>query len=466
MNLIVKHISILVFLILGTACFSQENTPGLKERFSKNSRLFISNLDSAYAELDGLIELAVSAEDSLIELTLLERKCRYFYQKNKLDDMISASEHLEDKANEYNDLYFKAMSNVYLAEAYSMNQLYDKALIYLEKAYEILTKDKSNNKRIFIAKSNVLSSFGNVFLDKGEPEKAVAKLKLVIKNFEVLKDISDIIQFQYLNYSNIASAYSYYNLDSAEYFALKSISLKQAGQEDDKIMLTNNYVLGKVNLEKKLFREALSYYKKAIQISTKTGEQLYLGEIYSNLIDLYKQTGSKDSVILFDNKLKELEIQDLQTKYSSLQMIIDKEQPEKKNLTNVWLIFTLTILALGGIFSFIYLAKKKQKRPLPQPPQEIYNSLIELIKKNDPGFMYVFEQAYPDFSTRLLEINPQLSKSEIEFCALLKLNLSTKEVAQYKFLEPRTVQNKKHRIRKRLKINSTTDIYNWISTIQ
>lgn len=433
---------------------------------ANNARLFNKNLDSAYMELDGLIAHAVSAKDSLLELALLERKCRYFYDKSQLDSLIKVSEYLLDKATKYHELYAQAMSNVYLAEAYSSNQLYDKALKYLEKAYKILENDKSNNKRIFLARSNVLSSFANVYIDKGEPKKAVAKVQQVIKNYETLKDISDIMQFQYLNYSNIANVYSLYNIDSAEYFALKSIALKPAKIEDDKIMLTNYSVLGKVYKKKKSFHTALSYYHKAIQISIKTGEQLNLKDIYTDLIDLYNQTGEKDSAIIYDNKLKELEITTLQRKYNSLQMINNKNnQPDDKPQSGLWI-----YIAIGGgllivILLIIFSTKKKQRKQQEPTSQRIYNSLIELVKQNDPAFMFTFEQTYIDFSNHLLEINPHLSKSEIEFCALLKLNLSTKEIAQYKFLEPRTVQNKKHRIRKKLNIPSEADIYNWFGLI-
>jgi tetratricopeptide (TPR) repeat protein len=463
---IVKSIGLIVFIISCLSCFSQSGSNNsLNEKVINNARLFNHNLDSAYAELDGLIGQAVLANDTMSELTLLERKCRYFYQKNQLENMIEASENLEERADRYHDLYAQSMANVYLSEAYSINQLFDKALIHLGKAYEILEKDNSKNKKIVLAKSNVLNSFANVYLDMGEPEKAVAKLMQGIKKYEVLEDISDIIRFQYLNYSNIATAYSFYNLDSAEFFALKSIEIKPSNIDDDKIMVTNYLVLGRVYKEKNEFQTAISYYQKALQICGKTGEQLNLRGIYTDLVDLYNQTGNNDSVILFDNKLKELEIQNLQTKYSSLQMIIDKDQqPEKKNLTNVWLIFTLLMIVLGSFFLIIYLIKKKQKRP-PLPPQDIYNSLIELVKNNDPGFLFAFEQAYPEFSSRLLEINPQLSKPEIEFCALLKLNLSTKEIARLKFIETRTVQNKKYRIRKRFNIPTSVDIYNWFGAI-
>jgi tetratricopeptide (TPR) repeat protein len=460
-------ISIIAYILHGLCCFSQPGSiKSLQEKVANNAILYRNNLDSAYGELDGLIGQVVSAKDSTLELALLERKCRYFYDKSQPDSLIKAADNLQDKADQYHELYAQAMSNVYLAEAYSINQLYDKALTYLEKAYEILEKDKTNSKKIFLARSNVLGSFANVYVDKGEPKNAVAKLQLVIKNYEVLKDVSDIMRFQYLNYSNIANVYSLYNLDSAEYFALKSIELKPANIEDDEIMLTNYSVLGKVYKEKKSYHTALSYYQKAIQIGIKTGGQLNLKDIYTDLIELYNQTGKKDSAIIYDNKLKELEISILQRKNSSLHMIIDKNiQPNNKTQTGLWIYITIGVGSLLIIIVFIVFFTKNKTRKKESDPQEIYNTLIELVKKNDPAFLFAFEQEYPDFSDHLLEINAELSKSEIEFCALLKLNLSTKEIAQYKFLEPRTVQNKKHRIRKRLNIPTETDIYNWLNSI-
>ena len=56
------------------------------------------------------------------------------------------------------------------------------------------------------------------------------------------------------------------------------------------------------------------------------------------------------------------------------------------------------------------------------------------IRKDDPGFMFAFEKLYPDFSDKLLQIDSNLTKSEIEFCALLKLNLSTKKIARNNFV--------------------------------
>ena len=88
-----------------------------------------------------------------------------------------------------------------------------------------------------------------------------------------------------------------------------------------------------------------------------------------------------------------------------------------------------------------------------------------MIKKDDSSFIYTFEKIYPDFSKKLLAVCPQLVQTEVEFCALLKMKLSTKQIAQLTFIETRTVQNKKHRIRKKLNLPADVDIYHWFDTI-
>ena len=90
---------------------------------------------------------------------------------------------------------------------------------------------------------------------------------------------------------------------------------------------------------------------------------------------------------------------------------------------------------------------------------------MELLEKRDPAFIFAFENIYPDFSSKLLAKSTDLQQSEIEFCALLKMKLTTEEIAKISFIETRTVQNKKYRIRKKLDIPQNVDIYHWIDQI-
>lgn len=91
--------------------------------------------------------------------------------------------------------------------------------------------------------------------------------------------------------------------------------------------------------------------------------------------------------------------------------------------------------------------------------------LIELVKENNPAFLMYFEEVYPGFSDKLLKINPKINQTELEFCALLKLKMPTKEIAKYKFIAPKTVQNKRYLIRKKLNIPQAIDTYQWFEEL-
>ncbi len=463
---VIYNIFLIVFLLTGFLGISQSSgNNAMKKTVTENAKLFSSNLDKAYLQINPLLKKARVVKDSVSELKLLDRKCKYFYSKNQIDSLIKASEKLQNTANEYGDLYSETMGNIYMAEAYSINQFYDKALHHLDLAYKILEKDKSKNPKIFFAKANVLNSYANVYSDKGEPRKAVKKLYEIIDSYNDLDDPKEIKQFQYLNYSNIASLYVLYDIDSAYYFAEKSFSIAPSTSAPDKVMISNYQIFGKVYRQKKDYKKSLYYYYKALDLSKKTGEQLNINNLYKDIADVYKITGKKDSAIIYENKLKQHEISELQSKYNSLHEVIDKDQKEEKQsktVDNIVLVIVLVICLFILIWSTLSIKKRKGNK---EEPHEAYNKLLNLIKANDPAFMFSFEKTHPNFSDKLLKINPQLSNSEIEFCAFLKLKLSTKEIAKITFIEPRTVQNKKYRIRKRLNIPTSMDIYNWFDSI-
>ncbi|MCW3167280.1 LuxR C-terminal-related transcriptional regulator [Chryseobacterium sp. 09-1422] len=89
------------------------------------------------------------------------------------------------------------------------------------------------------------------------------------------------------------------------------------------------------------------------------------------------------------------------------------------------------------------------------------DEIIRLAKENSPRLLSKFKILYPEFFEKLAQIQSNLQNSELIFCIYLKLNLTTKEIATYTFVTPKAVQNRKNRIRKKLNIASTVDIYKW-----
>lgn len=444
----------------------------LKAKITNNSKLYKTNIDKAYQELNGLLKQSVILKDSISEMKLLDRKCRYFYSKNMMDSLIITSENLQKKANKFNDIYFEAMSHIYIAEIYSINKFPDKAISNLNSAYKILQKGDPESEKIFYAKANVLSSFANIYLDKNQPKEAAKKIYEQIQSGKQLKNKFERDNFQYLNYANLANIYSQFNADSAYHYAKKSILIKPKEVIDEKAMVDNYSVIGKIYKEKKNYESSLKNFHKALYISKKTGMELNANQIYHSLKEIYDILNIKDSSDFYKNKIEQYELKALKSKYNSLQEVINKDKKEQENAQNTLWYWIIPVFASIGIAFFI--TKRKSNKPLIESENETrpeinlsetYHDLIELLEKRDPAFMFAFEKVYPDFSVRLLEKNSELQQSEIEFCALLKLKLTTKEIAKISFIETRTVQNKKYRIRKKLDIPQNIDIYHWIDQI-
>ncbi len=70
-----------------------------------------------------------------------------------------------------------------------------------------------------------------------------------------------------------------------------------------------------------------------------------------------------------------------------------------------------------------------------------------------------------EFYERLLSNFPELTKSEVELCGLLKLNLSSKEISALKGISQESVKMARYRLRKKLKLKPEEDIYKSLSRI-
>jgi len=97
------------------------------------------------------------------------------------------------------------------------------------------------------------------------------------------------------------------------------------------------------------------------------------------------------------------------------------------------------------------------------PPDKIQIGLEKLISDLDrqirsdkdwKGLAKKLQYVQDDFINRLKVVAPSLSRTELNICSLLKLNLTSKEIADILFLSPQSVDVSRHRIRNKLKLGS------------
>ena len=63
-----------------------------------------------------------------------------------------------------------------------------------------------------------------------------------------------------------------------------------------------------------------------------------------------------------------------------------------------------------------------------------------------------FQQSYPDFRTKLVAAYPELTKMEVKVCSMLKLKLTTSDIATLFCLSERSIESHRYNIRKKLSV--------------
>mgnify|MGYP005836346855 CR=1 FL=1 len=95
--------------------------------------------------------------------------------------------------------------------------------------------------------------------------------------------------------------------------------------------------------------------------------------------------------------------------------------------------------------------------------RKISNLIEELDKsKTDEKSWRLFEQQFEsvhqNFIQTLTKQFPELTKTELRLCVLLKIQLSTKEIAQLLFLSPRSVETYRLHLRPKLGLSQNTNL--------
>lgn len=90
---------------------------------------------------------------------------------------------------------------------------------------------------------------------------------------------------------------------------------------------------------------------------------------------------------------------------------------------------------------------------------EVKKELQALLKQKDywKQFETRFNSLHPDFNSTLQNRFARLTKNDIEFCSLLKLNLSNKEIASLLQISHESAITKKYRIKKKMEINDDAE---------
>ncbi|MBK6938351.1 MAG: hypothetical protein IPH18_16945 [Chitinophagaceae bacterium] len=86
----------------------------------------------------------------------------------------------------------------------------------------------------------------------------------------------------------------------------------------------------------------------------------------------------------------------------------------------------------------------------------------ENIDQEWENFTKHFDKVHGDFIIKLKEKHPSLTGNELKLCTYLRMNLSTKEIAQLMNISVRGVEISRYRLRKKLGIQQETSLFDYL----
>ncbi|NRD20665.1 hypothetical protein HNV08_11450 [Winogradskyella eckloniae] len=114
------------------------------------------------------------------------------------------------------------------------------------------------------------------------------------------------------------------------------------------------------------------------------------------------------------------------------------------------------------------LLRKIKKELKVTKNKEDISSAIKLIDTNLNNnkdwnfFKQAFNNADKDFMDKIKAAHPDLTPNDLRFCAYLRLNLSSKEMAPLLNISTKSVETKRYRLRKRLQLHHDDSLVNYI----
>ena len=408
-----------------------------------------------------------------------------------------------------------------LARTYLIMKEQHKALQVLNEALQIVEKENMIREKCVI-----FNEFGNVYAEGNQNEKAIESYLhamdiatdlndslLIIYNlnniggcYNKLKNFDKAIEYlnkamlynKYLNDAQAKSA-SFGNLGDV-YRQLKqydkaveyiNLSLDISRRQGFRVFTKDNYeMLSKALEESGDYQKALEYHKryaelkdslfnedktKAIQRIESRHQQL---ESDRKIADLEKDAANKTLFLRLTVASTILALGFLLLIFISLRLRIRLHKKEK-------LVFDETINQKNRELISLMM-KSGQKRQMLEEIEIMVDKLTSSSAKelrlfiddlkakirnsytfdNDWQVLKThFEEVHPDFFKTLSKKHPELSQNDLKLCAYFRINLSTKDIARLLNISDRSVQTARYRMKKKMNLDTDTDLMNYILSI-
>lgn len=287
----------------------------------------------------------------------------------------------KELAQKTNDLKTQTNVLVLIAIQYQQMELFSKSLETLDEAEESLMKvpESASFKHFEMARSYAVR--GMIYKSQSNPEIALEKFKISIKNFEKIKEKKETYYNQSIVYYNIGYCYLILNqTEKARPAFMKSIYFAKLIKAKSLEAFTLKG-LAEMHKQKHQNQKALNLLKEAEILCQGTGDLTLKEGIYKEIADNYLSMGNQNLYQVYCKKYFEMRFQREQNELVSINRSINNQDMEmlKKSheIDTRYRYFSIVVAVFGSlVFAlFLYFTLKIRRKN-----KKYHKEIQELIR--------------------------------------------------------------------------------------
>jgi DNA-binding CsgD family transcriptional regulator len=413
-----------------------------QEKFDESmsiSREVVSILKGKKDE-SGTLGLAYTSLGNMHDMRKQEDSATYFYELA-----------LTSFENSNNVAYLPG-SYIRIGEVELLNGNRQKSLQYFEKALAISAKTENKQSQVYS-----LNALGNWFLTEKDINQAELGFKKAYQIATTLSDKSfEIIILESLIKLNEQKK----NFSEITKLQKRLLALKEETYSVEREKIVKNLEVQFDVAEK---NRKIALVSKENEVAN-LANWLLLTFIIVLLIALllgylYLKNRNKNDRKLLKTKEALVEALEKQRELQETQFKNDLDHKESQ-LSAI----TLQMLQKNEFLNDI---KKMIEEQQPLPEQQLLKMVNRNLEHNSnwDDFNLYFESINKNFYTRLKQIYPEISSNDLKICALIKLNLSIKEMSSILNISPDSVKTARYRLRKKLQMSGDDNLTNFILSV-
>jgi len=375
----------------------------------------------------------------------------YEYQKKQDSAALFFNLALKD-FQKSNNLAYLPNAYIKLGESEIKQNRKENGLDYFKKGLAIA--NKSDNKQ---AQVTCLLAIGNLYLKD-------SNFTLARENFQKANQISIFLSDKIFEIMTLERLIELNNLQKnypeTTLLQKRLILLKEESYSIERAKIVKNLEIQFNIAEKNRKLAFISKEKEVAKLMNYLLVSLFIILVIISIsVYLYLKNINKRDKQLLLTKEALLDSLEKQRELEEIQFQNDLDYKESQ-LSSI----TLHMLQKNELLTEIKTAIDNQQ---PLSEQQLIKMVNRHFEQNNVwnDFDRYFESINKNFYTRLKQAHPEISANDLKICALIKLNLSIKEMSTILNISPDSVKTSRYRLRKKLKLTADENLTEFILSV-